>query len=458
MRSPPFARARTAFRIVGLTLLLAGASSGLLWLASTVDTRPLLRISLAGAPIPRSGDLASYLERRARRWADESVTIEAGYHVFRPTRAELGAVLPIEEALTQLRELGRFSNPLLALRDWWIGLIGPGHALRWRPRIASVAALDAYVERIRGDVDRLPVPGTFDPEGRPMSGLFGEALDTAATKRAIQRAISTDEKHVQVPTTVTPPITSYVRFDDADAATTPMTEQETEYRPGHGRAANIELAAQKLDGTVLKPGGTFSFNATIGKRERSRGFAPALELVNGELVQGIGGGVCQVAGTLHAAAFFAGLVVDEYRPHSRLSQLAYLRPGLDTMVAWPDHVQTLSATKDLRLRNPYPFPVVIRTSFQRTSTSRAVLRIALYGASKPFRVDWSFEEVDRIPASEVRRIDPDLPAGRSRVHQEGLDGLVILRRRTIYMPTGRTEEETRIAYPPTPRVLLVGSG
>jgi vancomycin resistance protein YoaR len=176
------------------------------------------------------------------------------------------------------------------------------------------------------------------------------------------------------------------------------------------------------------------------------------------VVQGVGGGVCQVAGTLHAAAFFAGLIVEEYRPHSRLNQFAYLRPGLDTMVAWPDHARELSETKDMRLRNPYPFPILIKAGTYKKQPFQQAVRVELYGASRPFRVDFSFEEVDRVPAGEVRRQDAGLGAGQQRVDQQPLDGIVIMRRRTIYMPTRRVEEVTRVAYPPTPRIISVGMG
>jgi hypothetical protein len=69
-------------------------------------------------------------------------------------------------------------------------------------------------------------------------------------------------------------------------------------------------------------------------------------------------------------------------------------------------------------------------------------------------VDFQFRLLERVPMSELRRADPSVPAGSERVQQEGLDGLVIARRRTIYTPLGRIEEETRVAYPPTPRILL----
>ena len=125
---------------------------------------------------------------------------------------------------------------------------------------------------------------------------------------------------------------------------------------------------------------------------------------------------------------------------AKVGPFAYLRPGLDTMVAWPDHVDDVRNTRDLRLRNPYPVPVLIRSAVIARDGGPSTLRIELYGAARPWRVDYSFEEVGSEAAEALRRVDASLAPGQSRVQQEALDGLVILRRRTIYTPTRRIEE------------------
>jgi len=396
------------------------------------------------------------LRQHAQFWSEQSLTLRVGYHVFEPARAELGFGLWVSDAERELRELGRSRNPLISLRALAVALFGAGHELSWRPRVISAGALERFLERVRDQVERLPVPGGYAPDGTKVPGLAGEAVDIGQARRAIERAVVQGATALTIPTLVIPPPRGYRRFERRMAQTDVlMTMQETAYRPGTGRATNIELAARSIDGTLLMPSEGFSFNAVVGKRLRSRGFAPALELMGGELVQGVGGGVCQVAGTLHAAAFFAGLAVEEYHAHSRWSRLAYLPPGLDAMVAWPDEVHELRDTKDMRLRNPYPFPVRIAARVV-AETHHNLLRVALYGAARPFRVDFKFVELSRTKPDELRRVDVSVPSGEVRVQQDGLDGLVIARRRTVYTPLGRVEEETRVAYPPTPRILRVG--
>ena len=88
---------------------------------------------------------------------------------------------------------------------------------------------------------------------------------------------------------------------------------------------------------------------TPGARSEENGFHKAGEIFKGEMIEGVGGGTCQIASTLHAVAFFSGLDIIERLPHSRAS--AYIRPGLDATVVYP--------AVDLKLKNPFEFPVVI---------------------------------------------------------------------------------------------------
>ncbi|HEX5658516.1 MAG TPA: VanW family protein [Polyangiales bacterium] len=452
------ARRSEGLRIGAVVLALVLMPPVLIWLLAVTTDGVLPGTRIGGVVIDGDRPLTPYLSVLAETWAAEHILVQLGQHQWRPTRAELGGSLSVEEAAAALLAVGHSANPWLALPAWWRAYLGDGQDVAWRARITNAAALEDYVQQIRAAVDRPPTPGSYDPEQRPIPGIVGEAVDVEQTRRAIGAAIARGDLALRVDTLVTPPPIFMKRFaSERTAATVLMMRQETDYRPGTGRATNIELAAHKLDGALLMPGAALSFNQVVGKRDAARGFAPALELMNGEVSLGVGGGVCQVAGTLHAAAFFAGLQIEEYRPHSRLNQFAYLRPGLDTMVAWPDHVRDLSETKDMRIRNPYPFPVVIKTELMAKLPGQRVLRVELYGGGKPYRVDWSFSELERTPAGELRRPDRSLRVGEVRVQQESLEGLVILRRRTIYTPLRRIDEETRVAYPPTPRVLLVGS-
>ncbi len=113
---------------------------------------------------------------------------------------------------------------------------------------------------------------------------------------------------------------------------------------------NALLAARRIDGQTLAPNAAWSFNACVGEWVRSEGFQRAPVSYGGILVPAWGGGVCQTATNVYNAALLAGLEVVERHPHAVAPH--YVAPGLDAAVA--------QGIADLRLRNPYPFPVRLR--------------------------------------------------------------------------------------------------
>lgn len=121
------------------------------------------------------------------------------------------------------------------------------------------------------------------------------------------------------------------------------------------RTHNIVLAAGRLDGSVVMGGGRLDFNDVVGARSTENGFETAPVLFAGRVVDGVGGGVCQVASTLHASARFAKLEIVERRPHSRASK--YVEPGLDATVAYPPEGERIN----LVVRNPTSEPVTLRS-------------------------------------------------------------------------------------------------
>lgn len=97
------------------------------------------------------------------------------------------------------------------------------------------------------------------------------------------------------------------------------------------RKHNIKLATENINGYVIKSGETFSFNKIVGERSQANGFKDAVIIENGEYVQGVGGGVCQVSSTLYNTALLSGLKVTERFSHSILPN--YVEPSFDAMVS-----------------------------------------------------------------------------------------------------------------------------
>lgn len=111
-----------------------------------------------------------------------------------------------------------------------------------------------------------------------------------------------------------------------------LSTYETKTTANSGRNKNIDLAAQAINGTILKPGEEFSFNGVVGQRTVKKGYHEATAYNNGEVVQEVGGGVCQVSSTLYNATVFAGLEITNRKSHT--FQPSYVTPGEDATVSW----------------------------------------------------------------------------------------------------------------------------
>ena len=148
-----------------------------------------------------------------------------------------------------------------------------------------------------------------------------------------------------------------------------------------GRVENIRIAARLIDGVTVQAFGEFSFNKTVGRRTEEAGFKQAKIIVNGEYVQGVGGGVCQVSTTLYNAAIKSGLQITEFHPHSL--RVAYVPPSRDAMV---------STHSDLCFFNPYAHPVHL--SAQVFSGG---VRVIFYGRGEGYRYEIVSVETGEIP-------------------------------------------------------------
>ena len=170
--------------------------------------------------------------------------------------------------------------------------------------------------------------------GQLVKEIYGEKLDAQATVAMIMDG----EPHnvyspVMVP--LEPEITVDIYRD--------ITERRGSFGTGYGnggRAENIRLAASFIHNYLLAPGEIFSFNKVTGHNNPGKGYRPAPIIVGDSVIQGYGGGVCQVSSTLYNAVLFSDLEIVERFPHSR--PIGYLPIGRDA---------TVSGHLDFKFRN-----------------------------------------------------------------------------------------------------------
>lgn len=142
-----------------------------------------------------------------------------------------------------------------------------------------------------------------------------------------------------------------ISIEDLKKVNSKISTYSTNYGAGGGRGRNIELAAKQLDNMILMPGDEFSYEKALGDITIENGYSYAPVIVNGELKDGVGGGVCQVSSTLYNTQLKAGIVPTERRNHSKA--VNYVPRGLDATLA--------TGSIDYKFKNTHNYPIVINT-------------------------------------------------------------------------------------------------
>lgn len=172
------------------------------------------------------------------------------------------------------------------------------------------------------------------------------------------------------------------------------------------RKDNVALACRKIDGTVLYPEDEFSFNDIVGARTVENGFKSAYIIKDGEFVEGIGGGVCQVSSTLYNCALLANLTITCVRAHSL--PVSYVAPSFDAMV---------STASDLRFVNTLSSPVTIKMF-----ADGKYLKAEMYGIES-CTIRRRSQTIETLPFEVEYRDDATLKLGEEVIDTYGKAGL-----------------------------------
>lgn len=214
------------------------------------------------------------------------------------------------------------------------------------------------------------------------------------------------------------------------------------------RASNVRLAAKMLNGTIIMPGETFSFNKTMGDCGlASRGFKSAAVFKNGKVVKEIGGGVCQLSSSLYVATLYANLGIVARSQHAL--PVGYVPVSLDATVYYP--------YTDFKFKNTRNYPIKISA----TTTSSRKLVVTIYGTKEDVEYDVKLTSwvTEWISPKVQKQNDSSILEGKTKTIQKGAKGYKSVAYKTVSL-NGKVISKTLLSsdsYGSTPTIIAVGT-
>ncbi len=287
--------------------------------------------------------------------------------------------------------------------------------------------VDAVYEELYVDA----VNATLDPEDdySIVASVTGVSFDKDTVQAALDAAAEGDTVAINLdyeePEVTTQKLEDNLFVDYLGSYTTKVSGTSN-------RISNVKLAAEKVSGTILLSGQVFSYNDTVGERTAENGFKEAAAYLNGDTVQELGGGICQVSSTLYAATLYANLEIVERHNHTYAS--SYIDLGMDATVSWEG--------PDYQFCNNTVYPIKIVADY-----SDGYLTVTILGTKTSSNyVKIVSETLETIAYSTITKDDSSQYVGESTVTQKGENGYKVQTYRQVYDSDGNLLSEAEEAY------------
>ncbi len=301
--------------------------------------------------------------------------------------------------------------------------------------------LQSLVADIAAEVDTTASDAWVEDLGthqRLVPAVHGRTLRQDELIQAVQHAFTNGKHRLALPTedVAVPEATTDDVLADLGVTEVLATGNSDFAGSGTARTQNVELAVNQVNGTLVPPGGVFSFNDALGSMFEVAGFVEAGSYIDGPSGKNLGGGVCQVSTTVFRAALAGGLPIVEWWPHSyRTSyyEQGGWTPGFDASIV--QDKANPEASTDFRFENTTGAWLLLRASIH----DETILRVELHGAPTGYvvKLDEPVVEVIQEASGEALvEVDPNLPPNTVVEDQPALDGVRVTVVRRIYNAAG----------------------
>lgn len=315
---------------------------------------------------------------------------------------------------------------------------------------ADESKISKIVKRVARNINKDPVDATVKLNGAAFSvvdGQNGISVDQKKLKSDILASINSNLSDAEIDITVNS-VEPKVKKDALSSINTKISSFTTMFKLSDAnRSGNIKIASQAVDGTVVMPGEVFSMNKAVGPRIGERGFKEANVIINGELVPGMAGGICQVTTTVYNAALYANFPIVSRRAHAL--RVHYVPAGRDATIS--------GDAIDFKFRNSNKTPI-----FVHTYVSGGSVTADIYGTNEhpEQKVVVSSEVTQTLdPPSPTLIKDSSLKEGEKVVETKSVSGSKSITYRKVYNGDTlvKTEVLSKDTYKPMRGVIKIGS-
>lgn len=226
-----------------------------------------------------------------------------------------------------------------------------------------------------------------------------------------KKILEENKEQYEIPLQITNPQVTLSNLG-SEAFPEKISAYSTRYDGGDkDRSTNLEIACKKIDEKIVLPGETFSYNKTLGARTTKAGYKTAKVYENGAVVDGIGGGICQISSTLYNAVLKANMQTVERRNHQFIT--SYVPEGRDATVAY--------GVTDFKFKNTRKYAIKIKAT-----ASNGVATISIYGIKEnpEYNITFETKTISTIPVTEKYIEDNTIAEGTDEIKQKGANGCV----------------------------------
>lgn len=271
-----------------------------------------------------------------------------------------------------------------------------------QPDSIDVAKIYDAVHCEPQDAYYIPEPFQIFPEK--------EGVEFAISVQEAQAQVDAEQKEEYTIPLILTPATKTIDDIGTEAFPYLISEYTTKYDASNiNRSGNLKIAADKINGRVLMPGEEFSFNEVVGKRTIEEGYKNAKIYENGQVVDGLAGGICQISSTLYNAVLLANLEVTERRNHSFTS--TYVPAGRDATVVY--------GRADFKFKNTRTYPIKLEAN-----VANGIAEFRIHGIKEETEYEIKIIPVvtQSIPYQTIYTPDPALLPGQQVITQYGHSG------------------------------------